>query len=291
MKHPGHAGSSTELDSHEVNKPASHDHGEEHGSHHAMMVADFRRRLWVSLVLTVPILALAPIIQEIFGLEESWDFPGDSYLQFIFATMVFLYGGKPFLTGLLEELKDKLPGMMTLIGLAITVAYGYSAAVVFGLSGEVFFWELATLLDVMLLGHWIEMRSIMGASSALEALVRLMPSEAHLVVPGGTTEDVPVAALKESDRVVVRPGERVPSDGVVVEGRTSLNESMLTGESRPVDKGAGQDVIGGSVNGESAITVEIQKTGEATYLSQGHVPSSGVRVRHPVDRGLCHCLR
>ena len=268
MEHTGHAGSSADHDSHEVNRPASHGHGEDHGSHHAMMVADFRRRLWVSLVLTVPSLGLAPIIQEIFGVEESWEFPGDSYFQFIFATMVFLYGGKPFLSGLLEELKARLPGMMTLIGLAITVAYGYSSAVVFGLSGEVFFWELATLLDVMLLGHWIEMRSIMGASSALEALVRLTPSEAHLVVQGGTTEDVPVAALKGSDRVVVRPGERVPSDGVIVEGRTSLNESMLTGESRPVEKGAGQDVIGGSVNGESAIIVEIQKTGEATYLSQ-----------------------
>ncbi|MDA1216110.1 MAG: heavy metal translocating P-type ATPase, partial [Chloroflexi bacterium] len=158
--------------------------------------------------------------------------------------------------------------MMTLIALAITVAYVYSAAVVLGVSGDVFFWELATLIDVMLLGHWIEMRSIMGASGALEALVRLMPSEAHRILPDGTMEDVPVTSLTQGDRVVVRPGEKVPVDGVIVEGRTSVNESMLTGESLPVEKEEGSTVIGGSVNGEAATTVEVQKTREATYLSQ-----------------------
>ena len=172
----------------------SHEGG--HESHHDQMVADFRRRFWISLALTVPILALAPLIQDFLDVEEAWNFSGDSSVQFGFATAVFFYGGWPFLKGLVEELRGGQPGMMTLIALAITVAYVYSAAAVFGLAGKVFFWESATLIDVMLLGHWIEMRSIMGASGALEALVKLMPSEAHLLNGGGETEDVPVSALR-----------------------------------------------------------------------------------------------
>ena len=242
--------------------------GHDTGSHHAHMVADFRRRFWVALVLTVPILALAPLIQESLGIDDTLDFPGDSYVQLGFSTVVFFYGGWPFLTGLFSELRDANPGMMTLIGLAIGVAYGYSAIVVLGLPGDVFFWELATLIDVMLLGHWIEMRSVMGASGALEALVRLMPSEAHLVGPSGNTEDVLVSALAQGDHVVIRPGEKVPTDGIIIEGRTSVNQAMLTGESRPVEKGPGDELIGGSINGDSAVTMEVQKTGEATYLSQ-----------------------
>lgn len=269
MEHTSHQQHNEMHDHHDM--PAA-EHGDEghaeHGSHHAQMVADFRRRFWVSMVLSVPILALAPIIQELFGLEETLDFPGDSFVQLGFSTVVFFYGGWPFLTGFVTEMRGANPGMMTLIALAISVAYGYSAAVVVGVSGDVFFWELATLIDVMLLGHWIEMRSIMGASGALEALVRLMPTEAHRVLPDGTMEDVPVTALTQGDRVVVRPGEKVPVDGVIVEGRTSVNESMLTGESLPVEKEEGGTVIGGSVNGEAAVTVEVQKTGEATYLSQ-----------------------
>ena len=158
--------------------------------------------------------------------------------------------------------------MMTLIALAITVAYVYSSAVVFGLAGKVFFWELATLLDIMLLGHWIEMRSIMGASRALEELARLMPSDAHKVMPDGSLMDVPLDELVKGDKVVVKPGEKVPVDGETIEGETFINESMLTGESNPVHKQAGAKVIGGSINGEGAITVEVQKTGEDSYLSQ-----------------------
>ena len=160
-------------------------HAGGHAGHHAHMVADFRRRFWVSLVLTIPVVILSPMIQDVFGLREALRFPGDSYVQFGFATIIFFYGGWPFLKGLFEELGQREPGMMTLIGLAISVAYVYSSAVVFGLTGAVFFWELATLIDVMLLGHWIEMRSVMGASRALESLVQLMPAEAHRVTASG----------------------------------------------------------------------------------------------------------
>ncbi len=242
------------------------DHG--HQSHHAHMVADFRRRFWISLVLTLPILALAPLIQGFLGLEETLAFPGDSYVQWVLASIIFGYGGWPFLKGMVDELRQKNPGMMTLIALAITVAYVYSSAVVFGLEGMVFFWELATLIDVMLLGHWIEMKSVMGASRALESLVQLMPSEAHRVTEGGGTEDIPVSKLKPGDKVVVKPGEKVPIDGVIVAGQTSVNEAMLTGESKPVEKGEGDEAIGGSVNGEAAFTMEVRKTGDQTYLSQ-----------------------
>jgi Cu2+-exporting ATPase len=232
------------------------------------MVADFRRRFWVSLVLTIPILALSPLIQRFLGVEKAWTFSGDSYLQFALATGVFLYGGWPFLHGLWNELHKRQPGMMTLIGLAIAVAYAYSTAIVFGLAGKVFFWELATLVDVMLLGHWIEMRSVMGASGALEPLVKMMPSQAHLVGEGDATRDVSISALEPGNRVLVKPGEKIPVDGEVIRGRTTVNEALLTGESRPVEKGAGDQVIGGAINGEAAITVEVRKTGEETYLSQ-----------------------
>jgi Cu2+-exporting ATPase len=232
------------------------------------MVKDFRRRFWISLTLTVPVLALAPLIQSWLGVDQSWHFAGDAYVQFALATAIFFYGGWPFLGGLVRELRDREPGMMTLIGMAITVAWGYSSLVVFGLPGSVFFWELATLIDVMLLGHWIEMRSVMGASNALEELVKLMPSEAHRVGEDGSTEDVPTTELKAGDRVLIKPGEKVPIDGVVVEGRSTINEAMLTGESRPVEKGEGDRAIGGSVNGEAALQVEVEKTGDETYLSQ-----------------------
>ncbi|MBS3736379.1 copper-translocating P-type ATPase [Candidatus Bipolaricaulota bacterium] len=232
------------------------------------MVKDFRRRFWISLILSVPVLVLAPIIQGFLGLQEVLAFPGDSYVQFGFSTIIYFYGGWPFLTGLIDEFKDRRPGMMTLIGLAITVAYAYSSAVVFGLSGKIFFWELATLIDVMLFGHWIEMRSVMGASQALEELVKLMPSTAHLLKEDGLTEDVPIDELQPGDRVVIKPGEKIPTDGTVVEGRTSVNEAMITGESKPVEKDEGDEVIGGAVNGESAITAEVEKVGEDTYLSQ-----------------------
>ena len=232
------------------------------------MVADFRKRFWICLAATIPVLALSPMIQHFLGFGARFRFAGDSYILFILSSFIFFYGGFPFLKGLLDELKAKRPGMMTLIALAITTAYAYSAATVFGLSGEDFFWELATLIDIMLLGHWIEMRSVMGASRALEELARLMPSEAHRQAPDGTVTDVPLSDLKAGDKVLVKPGEKAPADGIVLEGETSVNESMLTGESKPVAKSAGAVVIGGSINGEGSLVVEIRKTGKDSYLSQ-----------------------
>jgi P-type Cu2+ transporter len=237
-------------------------------NHHAMMIADYRRRFWISLVLTIPILLLSPLIQDLLGLSEIFSFNGDMYVVFGLSTIVYFYGGYPFLKGIFSELKEKTPGMMTLIALAITVAYSYSGAVVFGLSGDIFFWELATLIDVMLLGHWLEMRSIIAASSALEELARLMPSEAHRFQPDGSIIDVPLDELKASDKVLVKPGEKIPADGMVVEGITSINEAMLTGESVPVAKEKGNKVIGGSINGDGSITISIEKTGAASYLAQ-----------------------
>jgi Cu2+-exporting ATPase len=250
---------------------AGHDQkssGEDHGNHHAMMVADFRRRFWISLALSVPVLALSPMIQQFLGIEGRLDFPGATFALFTLSSVIFFYGGLPFLKGVVEELKNRSPGMMTLIAMAITVAYAYSSAVVFGLEGKFFFWELATLIDVMLLGHWLEMRSIMAASSALEELARLMPAEAHRINADGNVTDVALDELVSGDRVLVKPGEKVPADGRVTEGESSVNESMLTGESAPVSKSAGAGVIGGAINGEGSLTVEVQKTGSDSYLAQ-----------------------
>ena len=248
-------------------RPAG-DHAGHDGHDQEAMIADFRRRFWVSLALTVPILLLSPMIQRFLGLDQTLAFPGDVYVLFGLASVVYFWGGWPFLKGIARELTARRPGMMTLIALAISVAYFYSSAVVFGLAGEPFFWELATLIDVMLLGHWIEMRSVMGASRALESLVRLLPATALRLLPDGDTEEVPVSALVPGDRVLVRPGEKVPIDGVIVRGRSHLNEAMLTGESRPVERGEGEEAIGGAINGEGALTLEVHKTGDQTYLAQ-----------------------
>jgi Cu2+-exporting ATPase len=231
-------------------------------------VTDFRRRFWISLIVTIPILILSPAIQEFAGVGQALRFPGDQYVLFMLASFVYFYGGYPFLKGIVNELRARLPGMMTLIAVAITTAYLYSTAITFGLSGGVLFWELSTLIDIMLLGHWIEMRSVMGASQALEELAKLMPADAHKLLTDGSVHDVPLDSLVVGDRVLVKPGEKVPADGQVVEGETSVNESMLTGESTPVTKKAGATVIGGAINGEGAITVEVKKTGQDSFLSQ-----------------------
>src|SRR5699024_4862525 len=198
----------------------------------------------------------------------DWRFEYDMYILFALSTFIFFYGGWPFLTGAVDELKDKNPGMMTLIGLAILVAYVYSSLTVFGLEGSDFFWELATLIDIMLLGHWIEMRSVMGASNALEELVKLMPSEAHKLDEDDNVVDVKVSELQNEDRVLVRPGEKIPVDGKILDGKSAIDESMLTGESVPVEKETGDEVMGGSINKEGSLTVEVEKIGEDSYLSQ-----------------------
>lgn len=237
-------------------------------SHHSHMLDDFKKRFLISILPTIFILALSPMIQEFLGLEETLAFPGDVWILFALSSFVYFYGGWPFLKGAFDELKGREPGMMTLIGLAISVAYIYSSAVVFGLEGKLFFWELATLVLIMLAGHWIEMRSVMSASRALEELAKLMPETAHRLKEDGTTEDVSLKELRNGDRLIVKPGEKIPADGEVTEGSTQVNESLLTGESKPVSKESGDEVIGGSINGEGSITVEVTKTGEDSFLSQ-----------------------
>ena len=233
--------------------------------HHKMMIADFRKRFYVVLILTIPIMALSTMIQHFLGIH--WQFTGSPYILLALSSVVYFYGGWPFLKGLVDEVRTKNPGMMFLIGFAITVAYAYSVAVVFGLEGMDFFWELATLILIMLLGHWIEMKSIAGASKDLELLVQLMPSDAHMVM-GDMVHDVKTDSLKEKDIILVKPGEKVAADGIVLEGETYLNESLLTGESRPVKKMKGDKVIAGSINGNGAIKVTVSHAAKDSYLSQ-----------------------
>ncbi|WP_373894817.1 heavy metal translocating P-type ATPase [Virgibacillus sp. CBA3643] len=272
--HDHHEGENHSHDSHQSH---AHDHGshgghdhsshEGHGHHdHGDMVGEFKKRFFISLIITIPILALSPMIQDFMGVD--WRFTGDMFILFALSTVVFFYGGWPFITGGISELKEKNPGMMTLIGLAIAIAYGYSTMVVFGWEGDQLFWELATLVDIMLLGHWIETRSVMGASNALEQLAKLMPNEAHLLDDNGQVEDVPLSDLQNNDRVLVKPGEKIPVDGTISDGNSAIDESMLTGESVPVEKNKGDEVIGGSINKEGSLTVQVEKTGEDSYLSQ-----------------------
>lgn len=248
-----------------VDKPPAH---HDHQNHHAHMAADFRDRFWIALVLTLPILILSPLLQKMVGVREVMNFSGDIYVLFGLSTAVFFYGGWPFFKGLFKELNSKQPGMMTLVAVAITTAYAYSSAVVFGLTGKVFFWELATLVDVMLLGHWIEMKSVMGASKALEELAKLMPSDAHKIMPDGSVKDVPLNELAVNDQVLIKPGEKIPADGVIVNGNSAVNEAMLTGESTPVTKKTNDNVIGGAINGEGSLTIAVKGTGKDSFLSQ-----------------------
>ncbi len=229
------------------------------------MMEDFKRRFVISTLITVPILILSPLVQNFLGIKV--EFPGSNILLFALSLFVYLYGGKPFLAGMRDEMMKRSPGMMTLIALAISVAFFYSSAVSFDLQGRTFYWELATLIDIMLLGHYIEMRSVLGASRALEELVKLMPTEAHLIT-NGEVRDVPVSHLKPGNVVLVKPGEKIPADGIVVEGETSVDESMLTGESNPIYKGPGDEVVGGSVNLEGSVKVEVRRTGKESYLMQ-----------------------
>ena len=249
---------------------SDHQHGSNpsmghEGHDHNSMIADFKKRFYLVLVLTVPIMLLSTMIQKFIGV--SWQFTGSPYILFVLSSVVFFYGGWPFLKGFVNEVKAKSPGMMILIGFAITVAYIYSVAIVFGLQGMDFFWELATLILIMLLGHWIEMRSVAGASKELELLVQLMPSDAHMVMPD-MVHDVKTDTLKENDIILVKPGEKVAADGIILEGESYLNESMLTGESKPVQKVKGDKVIAGAINGNGSIKVTVSRAAKDSYLSQ-----------------------
>ncbi len=242
-------------------------HADAHGikHNHTGMIADFKKRFYVVLALTIPIMLLSEMIQHWLNIHIS--FPGSKYVLLLLSSVVFLYGGWPFLKGLVNEARAKNPGMMFLIGFAISVAYIYSVAIVFGLEGMDFFWELATLILIMLLGHWIEMKSVAGASRELELLVQLMPDDAHLL-DGEKVTDVKTATLKENDRILIKPGEKVAADGIIDEGETYLNESMLTGESKPVQKIKGDKVIAGSINGNGAIKISVSHGAKDSYLSQ-----------------------
>ena len=246
-------------ESHESHNHSGHDH-------HAHMVTDFRNKFFIILVFTIPIVLLSPMIQNFIGVD--WQFTGDSYIVAALATFVYFYGGWPFIKGAYDELKSKEPAMMTLIAMAISVAYFYSMAVVFGFDGEEMFWELATLVLIMLLGHWIEMRSINNASKALESLASLMPDTANRITENGETEEVQIDDIKAGDLLLVKPGEKMPLDGKIVKGKSQVDESMLTGESVPVEKSVDDEVIGGSINREGSLTIEVEKLMNESYLTQ-----------------------
>jgi Cu2+-exporting ATPase len=248
-----------EHDEHSIHSESGHD---KHAGHH---VADFWQRFIVCSIISIPVLALSPMIQQWLGFELA--FPGDKYVLAVLSTFIFVYGGYPFLKGLYDEVKDKAIGMMTLIGVAITIAWSYSVAITFGLQGMDFYWEMATLIDIMLIGHYFEMKSVMGASRSLELLVKMMPSTAHHLV-NGQIHDMPVSHLKIGDLVLIKPGEKVPVDGMVTEGESYVDESMLTGESKPVKKDKGSKVIGGAVNSNGSLTIKVESTGKDSYLNK-----------------------
>jgi Cu2+-exporting ATPase len=260
-------------DMHENNNHEQHNHehqhneheGHNHNDHHRMMIEDFKKRFFLSLIVTIPILILSPMIQEWTNIKV--EFSGSEYVLFALSTFIYFFGGWPFLKGLKDELKEKKPGMMTLIAMAISVAYFFSSATTFGFEGNDFFWELATLIDIMLLGHWIEMKSVLSASNALDKLAELMPNTAHLF-KNGEVVDVDISQLASEDEILIKPGEKIPADGIIVKGKSYINESMLTGESKPVEKGKGDNLIGGSINGDGSLEVKVKKIGRDSYLSK-----------------------
>lgn len=243
------------------------DHGGHEGHDHGDMIVEFRNKFFIILVVTIPIMLLSPMIQSFMGVD--WRFPGDLYIVAVLSTFVYFYGGWPFLKGAVDELKAKEPGMMTLIGTAISIAFFYSIAVVFGFNGEQIFWELATLVLIMLLGHWIEMRSINNASKALESLASLMPNTANRIKEDSDEiEEVKIDEIQSGDLLLVKPGEKMPLDGTIVKGTSQVDESMLTGESVPTEKTVDDEVIGGSINREGSLTIKVEKLMDESYLNQ-----------------------
>lgn len=258
-----HHSSGNEHNSHDHDKHADHQEGGHHD--HAAHIADYWKRFIISTIVSIPVLVLSPMIQQFFGFELS--FPGDKYVLALLSTFIFFYGGRPFLKGLYDEVKANAIGMMTLIGVAISVAWAYSVAVTFGLEGMDFYWEVVTLIDIMLIGHYFEMKSVMGASRSLELLVKLMPATAHHL-QDGEIHEIQVSELSIGDLVMVRPGEKVPVDGIVKEGESYVDESMLTGESTPVKKEKDSKVIGGAVNSNGSLTIEVVSIGKDSYLNK-----------------------
>lgn len=226
----------------------------------------FRNRFWICLVLSIPVLLYSPMLQEWFGFRVPV-FPGSQWVAPLFAIVVFAIGGVPFLQMAVPEIKNRQPGMMTLISLAIGVALIYSVAALFFAEGEGFFWELVTLIDIMLLGHWLEMRSVRQASGALDALAKLMPNTAERILPNESVETVPLVSLRKGDVLLIRPGASVPADGVVEDGHSPINEAMITGESKPVEKEAGSKVIAGTINGDNSLRVRVTAIGDDTALA------------------------
>jgi len=251
-----------EHDHDEQHSENNHDSGHGH-KHHEMM---FREKFFISTALSIPVLLYSSFIQGVFGFSMP-SFTSSGLIVPVFSVIIFIYGGLPFLKMAKGELEDRKPGMMALISLAIIVAFTYSMASLFIETGSSFFWELVTLIDIMLLGHWIEMRSVRKASGALDELKKLMPDTTERITDDGSTEEIKVSQLQEGDKVLVRPGDSIPSDGEVYEGTSSVDESMITGESEPVGKSEGSEVIGGTVNKEGSLRIEITATGEKTALS------------------------
>ncbi len=262
--HRHHSSGERQMHEHERHDLSSQrrDGFDKHAGHHT---ENFLQRFWICLLLTVPVLALSHMVQDWLGVH--WRFDGDQYVLLLLSSIIYFYGGWPFLTGLVREVKFKALGMMTLVAVAITTAYLYSAAVAFGLQGMDFSWELATLIDIMLLGHWLEMRSQTAASRALESLVALMPAIVHLE-RDGHVHDVPLQEMHKGDIAIVKPGEKIPADGMVLEGSSNVNESMLTGESLPVRKEKDVKVIGGSINGDGLLKVKVTGVGSDSYLDK-----------------------
>ncbi|MBW3667080.1 MAG: heavy metal translocating P-type ATPase, partial [Actinobacteria bacterium] len=270
-RHGHHEAESATTDIPNVqHRPAHHgdDHpapGMDHDKHAGHMVAMFRDRFWLSLALSLPVIFYSEMVQEWFGYTAP-TFPGSNWISPVLGTVIFFYGGSPFLRGAVQEAQDRQPGMMLLIGMAITVAFAASVATTLGWFDLEFWWEVAALITVMLLGHWMEMRAIGQARGALEALSELLPDQAERIVNGGT-EAVPISDLREGDLVLVRPGSRIPADGTIEEGEVEVDESMVTGESKPVSKQPGAEVVAGTVATDTSIRVRVEAVGEDTALA------------------------
>lgn len=262
MEGDTHAGHEHSMGASSADTHSDHAAHADHTGHEQM----FRKRFWISLLLSIPVLLLNQTIQQLLGFTMP-AFPGSQWIEPVFSVIVFLYGGLPFLQMAVPELRNRQPGMMTLISLAISVAFIYSLAAMLLPGGMGFFWELVTLIDIMLLGHWLEMRSVRQASGALNELARLMPDTAERLRPDGSVEQVPASSLRTGEVVLVRPGASIPADGKVDQGESDVNEAMITGESRPVKKAPGDNVIAGTINGEGSLRVQVTATGEQTALA------------------------